>query len=127
MLKDKNAVATLGVKDIKAAARFYEETLGFTPMPENPEPSTRAYRAGTSGLFVYESQYAGTNEATAVTWDLGSELESTVKALAAKGVKFEHYQGMPNTKVEGDLHIAGDMKLAWFKDPDGNILALMGR
>ena len=126
MLKDKEGLATLGVKDIKRAAEFYEGKLGFTPMPENPEPSTRSYRTGKTAILVYESQYAGTNEATAVTWDVGSEIESLVKDLAGKGVPFEHYD-LPETKREGHLHLAGGMKLAWFKDPDGNIHALMGR
>lgn len=126
MLQDKDGVATLGVKDIERAAAFYEGKLGFTPIPEDSQPTTRAYRAGKSAIFVYESQYAGTNEATAVTWDVGTEVEELVKALRAKGVTFEHYD-MPETKREGDLHLGGGLKLAWFKDPDGNIHALMGR
>jgi catechol 2,3-dioxygenase-like lactoylglutathione lyase family enzyme len=127
MLNDKEGIATLGVKDIKRAAEFYEGKLGFKPMPENPEPSTRSYRTGKTAIFVYESQYAGTNEATAVTWDVGEEVEALVKELDSKGVPFEHYDDLPDTKREGHLHLAGELKLAWFKDPDGNIHALMGR
>jgi catechol 2,3-dioxygenase-like lactoylglutathione lyase family enzyme len=126
MLKDKEGMATLGVKNIQRAAEFYEGKLGFTPMPENPEPTTRSYRTGKTAILVYESQYAGTNEATAVTWDIGEGVEALVKDLAAKGVPFEHYD-FPETTRDGDIHLAGDMKLAWFKDPDGNIHALMGR
>ena len=43
--------------------------------------------------------------------------------MKAKGVKFEHY--MPGLKLQGDVHIGGDMKVAWFKDPDGNILNIV--
>src|SRR5688572_3929501 len=125
MLGDYNAIATLGVKDIKRAKEFYEGKLGLQLTPDH-EPGTATYQSGKTVLFVYESQYAGTNEATAATWDVSGELESIVNALKAKGVTFEHYD-LPDTKREGDLHIAGGLKLAWFKDPDGNIHALMGR
>jgi catechol 2,3-dioxygenase-like lactoylglutathione lyase family enzyme len=126
MLGDKEGIATLGVKDIKRAAEFYEGKLGLKPTPEEAEPTTRSYRAGKSAIFVYDSQYAGTNEATAVTWDVGEDVEALVKELDSKGVPFEHYD-FPDTKREGHLHLAGELKLAWFKDPDGNIHALMGR
>jgi hypothetical protein len=59
-----------------------------------------------------------------VTWSVGDELEDIVSKLKAKGVKFEHYD-MPQMTRKGDIHIAGDMKVAWFKDPDGNILNVM--
>jgi hypothetical protein len=53
-------------------------------------------------------------------------VEGVVRALKAKGVTFEHYD-MPDTKREGDIHVSGDMKAAWFKDPDGNILNIINR
>ena len=127
MLRDKEGIATLGVKDIKRAAEFYEGKLGLEPMPENPEPTARSYRTGKTAILVYESRYAGTNEATAVNWDVGDEIEALVKELSAKGVPFERYDDLPGTKRKGDIHFGGDLKLAWFKDPDGNIHALMGR
>jgi hypothetical protein len=52
--------------------------------------------------------------------------QGVVRALKAKGVTFEHYD-MPGMKLEGDIHIGGDMKIAWFKDPDGNILSIVSR
>ena len=125
MLGDKNAVATVAVKDIKAARKFYEGTLGLKPMEGN-EPTAVSYRAGGSTLLVYESQYAGTNKATAVTWPVGADVERLVPALKAKGVAFEHYD-LPGMTRQGDLHVAGGMKVAWFKDPDGNIHALISR
>ena len=75
---------------------------------------------------MYESQFAGTNKATAATWMVGDEIESIVKTLKSKGVPFEHYD-MPNMKRQGDIHVAGNMKVAWFKDPDGNILNVVNR
>jgi hypothetical protein len=77
-------------------------------------------------LLVYRSDYAGTNQATAATWAVGDELDSVMDDLRSKGVSFEHYD-LPGTTREGDVHILGDMRGAWFKDPDGNILALVNQ
>jgi hypothetical protein len=77
-------------------------------------------------INVYRSKYAGTNQATALTWVVGDDVESAVKALKAKGISFEHYD-MPDMTLEGDVHIGGNMKVAWFKDPDGNILNIVSR
>jgi len=52
------------------------------------------------------------------------DVEGTVRELKAKGVKFEHYD-MPDMKLADDVHVSGDMKVAWFKDPDGNILNII--
>ena len=73
---------------------------------------------------MYQSQYAGSNKATAMTWTAGKELDGIVGGLKGKGVRFEHYD-MPGMKREGDIHIAGDMRAVWFKDPDGNILSIV--
>jgi catechol 2,3-dioxygenase-like lactoylglutathione lyase family enzyme len=123
MLSDKDAMVTIAVKDMKAAARFYEGTLGLKPV-RDAEPGSLAYKGGSGTIFVYESTYAGTNQATAVTWIVGKDLEKIVDDLRSKGVRFEHYDNLPNTTRRGDVHVAGDNKLAWFKDPDGNIHAL---
>lgn len=119
MLGDKDAVANIAVKDLEAARNFYAGTLGLTQVgAEGEEPIV--FRSGNSTLNVYRSEYAGTNQATAVTWMVGGDVEGVVRALKAKGVAFEHYD-MPDMTREGDVHVAGDMKVAWFKDPDGNV------
>jgi catechol 2,3-dioxygenase-like lactoylglutathione lyase family enzyme len=120
MLGDIDASANLAVKDLTVARKFYEGTLGLTKVGAEGDELI-VYRSGRTTLNVYKSEYAGTNKATAVTWAVGDKIEEVVKALAAKGVKFEHYD-MPGMAHEGDIHVAGDMKVAWFKDPDGNIL-----
>jgi catechol 2,3-dioxygenase-like lactoylglutathione lyase family enzyme len=112
----------LAVKDVTRARRFYEEVLGFVPLPNGLEDILQ-YRAGDLVFVVYPSQYAGTNQATALTWTVGDQLESAVEALKAKGVTFERYQ-LPDTVREGDIHVSGEIRNAWFKDPDGNIHAL---
>ncbi|MES2068827.1 MAG: VOC family protein [Pseudomonadota bacterium] len=125
MLHDKQAIANIAVKDITAAAKFYEETLDLRRLSAEGEELI-TYQSGDSQLNVYRSDYAGSNKATAVTWVVGDQLEVIVHALNAKGVVFEHYD-LPGVTCEGDIHLCGDMKVAWFKDPDGNILNLVNR
>ncbi|HEX7977510.1 MAG TPA: hypothetical protein VF461_02850, partial [Gemmatimonadaceae bacterium] len=82
-------------------------------------------KSGGSTVMVYQSRFAGTNKATAATWEVG-DVEREVGLLKEKGVAFEHYD-MPDMARHGDIRVAGDLKAAWFKDPDGNILAIVGR
>jgi catechol 2,3-dioxygenase-like lactoylglutathione lyase family enzyme len=125
MLRDRNAVANLAVKDLKAARKFYEGTLGFEVAGSEGDELV-AYRSGTSTFNVYRSKEAGSNKATAVTWAVGQDVRKVVESLKEKGVKFEHYD-MPGLKLEGDVHVGGGMEVAWFKDPDGNILNVVNR
>jgi catechol 2,3-dioxygenase-like lactoylglutathione lyase family enzyme len=125
MLGTKDAAATLAVKDINAARDFYENTLGLTQVEGGPsDPSAVLYRSGSSTVLVYQSGYAGTNQATAASWAVGDELDAIVQSLKEKGVTFEHYDDLPGTTREGDVHVMGELKTVWFKDPDGNILNL---
>ncbi|HEX3234200.1 MAG TPA: VOC family protein [Gemmatimonadales bacterium] len=128
MLADRDAIATVAVKDMEVAKRFYEGTLGLKPAGADSGPSqplsnadVRVYRSGKTNFLVYKSQYAGTNKANAVTWGLGDDLERVVQSLQAKGVVFEHYD-LPGLTRKGDVHQFGTFRAAWFKDPDGNIL-----
>ena len=121
MLSDKDAVATVAVKNLETARKFYEDTLGLTKVMENEEVLT--FKSGKSMLFVYRSQYAGTNRATAATW-IAEEVDTLVRTLKSRGVNFEHYD-LPNMTRQGDVHVAGAMKAAWFKDPDGNIFSIV--
>jgi catechol 2,3-dioxygenase-like lactoylglutathione lyase family enzyme len=121
MLSDNDAIATVAVKNLEVAKKFYEGSLGLTKVMENEEAI--AFRTGKSTLFVYRSQYAGTNKATAVTF-VAEEVDDLVRTLKGRGVAFEHYV-LPNMTRQGDLHVAGPMKTAWFKDPDGNIFSLV--
>ena len=122
MFEHANATTMLAVKDLRRARKFYEGILGLTPVgPEDSE--VQIYQTGDARLAVYVSQYAGTNRATALTWEV-EDVEDTVRDLRARGVGFEHYD-LPRTTRQGDVHVSGSLKNAWFKDPDGNILAIM--
>jgi catechol 2,3-dioxygenase-like lactoylglutathione lyase family enzyme len=122
MLADADVAATIAVKDLAEGQKFYEGVLGFKAA--GPAEGAMLYDSGSSKLLVYESSYAGTNQATAATFMVGSDLDKIVQDLKSKGVTFEHYDDMPFMTRDGDIHAAGDMRMAWFKDPDGNILAL---
>ena len=121
----KNDAATmLAVKDLGRARRFYEDVLGLEKIGEEGGEVV-TYRSGASTINVYRSEFAGTNKATSLTWDV-DDIEDVIRDLKSKGVAFEHYR-MPGLRQEGDIFVAeeGDFRTAWFKDPDGNILSVV--
>lgn len=121
MLKDSDAMATIAVSDLDVAREFYEGKLGLAPA-DSSGSTVAVYRSGSARVLVYESEFAGTNRATSVTWGVGDDLDAIVRDLRAAGVAFEHYDDLPGLRREGDVHVADGFKAAWFKDPDGNIL-----
>jgi catechol 2,3-dioxygenase-like lactoylglutathione lyase family enzyme len=125
MLANTEAIVTIAVRDVARAARFYRDVLGLTATPDADESQSLSYLSGSTRIIVYRSEYAGTNKATAVTWTVGDEIGEIVAALKAKGVAFEHYE-LPGLRLSGDIHVGERAKLAWFKDPDGNILHIAG-
>ena len=124
MLGNRDSEATVAVRDLAAAAKFYEGILGLERVHTEGSEAI-SYKTGNSSLLVYRSQFAGSNRATAVTWNVGKDVDEIARALKAKGATFERYD-MPNAKHEGDVHVMGKTRVAWFKDPDGNIHALVG-
>lgn len=120
MLAESRVFATIAVIDIAASKTFYGETLGLQQVDENPGGVT--YESGGGKLFVYESQTAGTSQATCASWDV-ADIEAVVAELQGKGVQFETYPNFP-VEWQGVIAVMGPMKSAWFKDPSGNILAV---
>jgi catechol 2,3-dioxygenase-like lactoylglutathione lyase family enzyme len=118
MLGTHEATATIAVQDLDKARKFYEGTLGLS-LANDENGEAVLYKTGQSRLLVYKSQFAGTNQATAATWSVG-DVDGTVKDLKARGVRFERYD-FPDAKHEGDVHVMGRIRAAWFKDPEGNI------
>jgi len=119
MLKDMDSAAIVAVKDITIARNFYEQTLGLDLV--RGDDHVLEFETGDTSLVIYVSKFAGTNQANAVVWGVGDEIEEIVADLKAKGVTFEHYDSMERF---GDIHLAGSFRMVWFKDPDGNILHL---
>jgi catechol 2,3-dioxygenase-like lactoylglutathione lyase family enzyme len=122
MLGDRNAYAVVAVRDIARARSFYADVLGLELLKSSDEVLN--FKTGATRLSVYRSQEAGSNRANAVVWGCGEDIDRIVTDLEAKGVVFEHYPGIGGTQMQGNIHVAGDAKLVWFKDPDGNILHL---
>lgn len=123
MLNSKDARATIAVKSVTAARRFYVDVLGLT-VEDTSEEGVIGLRSGGTSILVYESEFAGTNKATAATWFVGTDLDAIIDTLKGRGVTFEHYD-FPGTTRKGDIHEAGNVRVAWLKDPDGNILSLV--
>ena len=123
MLGGKNVAAALAVSDLDRARTFYEGTLGLAQLQE--DPASILYGSGTSMVLVYTSEYAGTNRATAATWAVGDDFDAIVDDLRGKGVAFERYDDLPGVTREGDVHLIGDLKGVWLKEPDDNILSLV--
>jgi catechol 2,3-dioxygenase-like lactoylglutathione lyase family enzyme len=122
MLADSPAIATLAVRDLARAKRFYQDKLGLKFVSENSQVLT--FEAGGQLVFVYLSSLAGTNQATGATWRL-TDVAGAAAELKSRGVAFEDYGDMPELKREGDLYKGHGMTVCWFKDPDGNTLSLV--
>jgi catechol 2,3-dioxygenase-like lactoylglutathione lyase family enzyme len=125
MLETKESIGTLAVKDLSGARKFYEGILGLKVVDTQGSEAI-TFQSGSSKILVYRSQYAGTNKATALNWLVGKDIEVIARGLKERGVTFERYE-LPSMTHEGDLHVMGSFKTAWFKDPDGNILCLMNQ
>jgi catechol 2,3-dioxygenase-like lactoylglutathione lyase family enzyme len=122
MWKEKRVSSMLPASDLERAKTWYAETLGLKPDYE--DPSGVQYQAGSGTEFwVYPSQFAGSNKATAMGW-LASDLQGEMDDLKAKGVTFEEYD-IPGVKTENGIADFGNGdRGAWFKDSEGNIIAL---
>ena len=120
MLRAHSSSAIVAVSDIDRARTFYRDTLGL-PLDSEMDGHVLTFRTGATHLIVYRSDFAGTNKANAVVWGVGDDIDAIAADLKAKGVTFEHYDGIG---TKGDIHVDGAMKLVWNRDPDGNLLHL---
>jgi catechol 2,3-dioxygenase-like lactoylglutathione lyase family enzyme len=122
MLGKSDATPMIAVKDLDRARQFYEEKLGLKEVDDFGEGFM--LKSGDTKLSVYRSDFAGTNKATALTFDV-EDIEEEVQALKEKGIFFEKYD-LEGLSPRGDFYEGeGGFKTAWFKDPDGNILSLI--
>jgi catechol 2,3-dioxygenase-like lactoylglutathione lyase family enzyme len=124
-LSDYKVAAAVAVSDMDRSRRFYEGKLGLTPDVEaRTEDNVRYLCAEGSVIHVFVSPYAGTAQSTVAGWGV-DDIEAVVDELAANGVEFEHYD-QPGlvTDERGIATFEGDAKVAYFKDPDGNVLSI---
>jgi catechol 2,3-dioxygenase-like lactoylglutathione lyase family enzyme len=125
MLGPARIVAIVPVSDVEASLPFYAETLGLEllerrdDLPENREAELRA---GDGKLLLYESVGAGKSRHTVAGFRV-ADLDAVVTGLRERGVEFEEYD-LPQLKTEGGIATVGDVRAAWCRDPDGNLLAV---
>lgn len=122
MLQRHPMYAYLPATDVARARRFYEQQLGFAPGREQAGGVTYDFGGGTA-CFLYPTPNAGTSKASQAFWQV-QDIEQEVAELKVRGVKFEHYD-MPGVSVDGEIATGGGARAAWFKDSEGNILALV--
>jgi catechol 2,3-dioxygenase-like lactoylglutathione lyase family enzyme len=102
------------------AKAFYRDTLGLSLVDDGP--FALVFDANGTMLRVQKVRELSPAAYTTLGWEVGDIL-STIKRLCKKGVRFERYVGMPQDEF-GIWTTPDGSKVAWFKDPDGNILSL---
>ncbi len=121
MLSDFAPVPTLAVSDLQRAREFYEGVLGFASVADVADGVM--YPSGSGSFLVYPSAYAGTNKATAMSFQLSAEaFDAEAAALREKGVTFDEFEMDQITWDKGVASLPDGSRAAWFTDPDGNIL-----
>lgn len=122
MLQSSPMYAYIPAKDVSRARKFYEGKLGFKARQEVAGGVAYEFGKGT-GCFLYPTPNAGTSKASQAFWQV-DDIEREVTELKARGVKFEEYD-MPGMKGRNSVYAGGGARAAWFKDSEGNILAVV--
>jgi predicted enzyme related to lactoylglutathione lyase len=123
MLKNAPIRAYIPVTDLSRARKFYEGIVGLVPKEEYA--GGVIYECGGSEAFMYPTSNAGTSKASQAFWSVG-DVEAEVADLKARGVTFEEYD-VPGVIMKNSIATGGGAKTAWFKDTEGNILAVSQR
>lgn len=122
MLKIKRVGAAMPAQDVKRAREFYEHRLGLKPMMEQPDGGAM-YSVGQSGFLVFQSMGKSSGTHTQMAMDV-DDVEEAVRELRRQGVKLEEYD-YPTLKThDGVATLPDGSKGAWFKDTEGNLIAL---
>lgn len=123
MFKNAKAFSGFSVDDLEIAKAFYGETLGLA-IEENPQGLLLKI-AGGNGTFVYPKSDHTPATYTILNFQV-DDVDEAVSQLEGKGVKFEHYEGMTDTRgIARGLSAGRGPDIAWFKDPAGNILSVL--
>jgi len=122
MLQQSPMYSYIPVTDLNRARKFYEEKLGFKPKGEVTGGIVYEFGDHTA-CFMYPSPNAGTSQASQAMWQV-NDVEREVEELKARGLQFEEYD-TPNIKTTHGIFAGKGTKAAWFKDSEGNILALV--
>ncbi len=120
---DSSIMPVLAVDDLERATAFYRDKLGFTVREDARIPDANIVRIGSKDyLLLYKTEFRrGDNTVASFLVD---DVQAAVRELRDRGVKFEEYD-LPGLKTEGGVADIGDAgKTAWFKDTEGNTLAI---
>ena len=123
MLKDAPIRAYIPASNVSRARKFYEEKVGLRPREEYS--GGVFYECGGAEVFLYPTPNAGTSKASQAYWVV-DDVEAEVAELKSRGVRFEEYD-MPGMTMKNSVMTGGGAKTAWFKDTEGNILAVSQR
>ncbi len=123
MLQKFPLYAYFPAKDIERARRFYEDKVGLKPQQEIAGGVVYAFAGGTEA-FLYLTPNAGTSQASQAFWQV-DDVDAEIAELKSRGVVFESYPDMPGERSPSGAITAGGAKAAWFKDSEGNILAII--
>ena len=122
MLKNSPIVPYIPASDILRARHFYEDKVGLVAREEIA--GGVVYECGDrSWIFLYPSGGAGTSRASQAFWQV-ADVEAEVADLRRRGVVFEEYD-LPGLRTVNGIATGGGTKAAWFKDTEGNIMALI--
>ena len=122
MLQKFPLYAYIPARDVARARRFYEDKLGFKPKEEVSDGVIYDFAGGTS-CFLYPTPNAGTSQASQAFWQV-DDVDAEMAELKSRGVVFEDYD-IPGERSPGGAITANGAKAAWFKDTEGNILAII--
>lgn len=122
MLMDSPMYAYIPVSNLERARRFYEQKVGLKAAREIAGGVAYEFANGTA-CFMYPTPNAGTSRASQAFWQV-ADVEKEVAELKARGVTFEEYD-LPGLKTRNGIATAGGAKSAWFKDSEGNIMAII--
>jgi catechol 2,3-dioxygenase-like lactoylglutathione lyase family enzyme len=120
MFKDTKAFSGFTARDIDAARRFYAETLGLEVSEENGMLTLQI--AGDRPTLVYPKPDGAPADYTVLNFQV-DDIDAAVDELTARGVSFERYEGLGQDD-RGIMREQGP-PIAWFKDPSGNVLAVI--
>ena len=123
MLTNAPIRAYLPASNLPRARKFYEQLIGLHPKEEYA--GGVIYECGGAEVFLYPTPNAGTSKASQAYWQV-TDVEAEVADLKSRGVKFEDYN-MPGINTTNSIATGGGAKTAWFKDTEGNILAVIQR
>jgi predicted enzyme related to lactoylglutathione lyase len=123
MLKSAPIRAYIPASDVARARKFYEEIVGLSPKEAYAQGVI--YECGGAEVFLYPTSNAGTSKASQAFWQV-DDVETEVAELKRRGVKFEEYD-VPGLTTKNSIGTGGGAKTAWFKDTEGNILAVSQR